>query len=52
MAEDYDEDYEGNGYSQAPVVKHTRWIAFVCAGVALAGVAIVGFKNAKRTHLD
>lgn len=46
------DEYRGDGYSQAPVVDKTRWIGFVYAGVALAGIAVVGFKDARRTHLD
>ena len=30
----------------------TPWTAIIYSVVALAGIAVVGFKNAKRTHLD
>jgi hypothetical protein len=30
----------------------TPWTAIIYSIVALAGIAVVGFKNAKRTHLD
>lgn len=30
----------------------TPWTAIIFSIVALAGIAVVGFKNAKRTHLD
>ena len=47
-----DDEYKGDGYSQSPVVERTRWVGFVYAAIGVAGVAVVGFKNAKRTHLD
>ena len=30
----------------------TPWEAIVCTAIFLAGIAIVGFKHARRTHLD
>ena len=29
-----------------------QWIAVLYAVIALLGIAVVAFKNAKRTHLD
>ena len=43
-----------DGYvAAAPVAKvKIPWQAVLYALTALAGIAVVGFKNAKRTHLD
>jgi hypothetical protein len=41
-----------DGYQAAAVEPQTPWWAYLYAVVALAGICVVGFKNAKRTHLD
>ncbi len=30
----------------------TPWKAIICAAILLAAIAVVGFKHARRTHLD
>jgi hypothetical protein len=44
----------GDGFEgKAPQLEPSPpWVAIVYSVVGLAGVAVVAFKNAKRTHLD
>ena len=44
----------GDGYAGAApeVESKIPWVAIIYAAVALLGIAVVGFKNAKRFHLD
>jgi hypothetical protein len=38
---------------KAPEIEDSpAWFPVMVALVALAGIAVVGFKNARRTHLD
>lgn len=43
-----------DGYvSEAPAIEQPPpWIAIVFSVVGLAAIAVVGFKNPNRTHLD
>ena len=43
-----------NQYDVAPEIEEVPipWAAILYALVSLAAIAVVGFKNAKRTHLD
>ena len=42
-----------DGFEDSPVVDEgLPWKAIAFAAVALVGTLVVGFKNAKRTHLD
>lgn len=41
-----------DGIGVAPLDGSMPWIAILCTLVFVAGVAVVGFKNARRTHLD
>jgi hypothetical protein len=42
-----------DGHDPGPEIEgKVPWMAITYSVVALAGIAVVGFKNAKRTHLD
>jgi len=41
-----------NGTAAPAVELKTPWMAIVYAAVSAVGILAVGFKNAKRTHLD
>ena len=41
-----------DGHAAARIDPSTDVWAIVYAIVALAGICVIGFKNAKRTHLD
>ena len=41
-----------DGYQPKAVVTDIPWITYIYAVVAAAATAVVGFKSAKRTHLD
>ena len=44
--------FAGDGYEPPGVEKPNYWWSILVAAVALAGICVIGFKNAKRTHLD
>ena len=39
-------------YQGIPLENKVQWIAVLYAAISLIGIAVVAFKNAKRTHLD
>lgn len=41
-----------DGYAVYAIEPSKPWLAILCAVVSLAGVGVVAFKKAKRTHLD
>lgn len=41
-----------DGYTVEGMASSTPWLAILYTVVALGGVAVVGFKNSRRTHLD
>jgi len=43
---------EEDQYSAPARKEKTPWAAALYAAVGLAGVLVVGFKHARRTHLD
>ena len=42
----------GDGYEAPEIETHVPVTAILYALVFLVGIAVVGFKNARRTHLD
>jgi hypothetical protein len=44
--------WAGEGFDPPKIEKNIDWIAYLIAAVAVVGILVVGFKNAKRTHLD
>ena len=43
---------QDDGFSALSRKAKTPWTAILYGVVSLAGIAVVGFKNSKRTHLD
>ena len=41
-----------DGYEAPEIEAKPPWVAILYVFIALAGICVVGFKNAKRTHLD
>lgn len=41
-----------DGFAPKPLEPSLDWVSLLYALIALIGVCVVGFKNAKRTHLD
>jgi hypothetical protein len=42
----------GDGFEAPPIEQKADWGAVGIAAVALLGIVVAAFKNARRTHLD